>query len=84
MIGSASDALLARPRCGGGISRLASSLSNEKEIQLAVPPLQDFDRIVAMIFDLLHQIALERFGGAGDAECPIIHIAPGLSGDLAG
>src|SRR6185295_11029341 len=53
------------------------------EVEIAVAPLENLDRVVAVIFDLGDKLAVERIGVAGHAESAVVHIATGTTGDLA-
>ncbi len=53
------------------------------EIEIAVAPLQHLHRVIAVVLDLLHQLAVEGFAVPGHAERAVIHIAAGAAGNLA-
>src|SRR5512135_1219016 len=53
------------------------------KFQSRIAPLQNAYRIVTMAFDARDQLLGKRFGIASNAECAVVHMAAGATGDLS-
>ena len=54
-----------------------------REVEIAVAPLQQCDRIETMVLERLDEILVERRAAARRAKCAVAHMAAGAAGDLA-
>src|SRR5262249_57665141 len=56
--------------------------ADRREVELAVAPLHDLERLERMRLERLHQLGLERRTAPGGAECAVTRRAAGAASDL--
>ena len=67
----------------GNDTQALAQIMQRGEIQLAIAPLQHFNRIEQVVFQPVHQLVIERIDVPGHTERAIIDVATRTTGDLA-